>query len=240
MKEELRLLIELQKIDTDIGKINLKKKDLPAQLALKEEAFAVFKGSLTEAQIRLDEAIKRHKETEEKLRKAVDSLRKAKDKLHEVKTNKEYHAALKEIEGMEKKNGEIEEGILVFLDEIDSARAALKMKEKEVAEEQARHDAVCKALQVQIDAIASDLDDRMERGEALRKDISQDLLRKYDKIRDIRNGVAVVSAWKEVCNGCHMNLPPQLYNELITATDLMICPHCNRIIFWVDQNVNDA
>jgi predicted nucleic acid-binding Zn-ribbon protein len=240
LKEELRLLIELQKIDTDIGKINLKKKDLPAQLAVKEEAFAVFKGSLKEAQDRLDEATTRHKETEDKLKKAVDSLRKAKDKLHEVKTNKEYHAALKEIEGMEKKNGEIEEGIIALFDEIDAARAALKVKEKDVAEEQARHDAECKTLREQIDAIVSDLDDRMEKGEALRKDISPDLLRKYDKIRDIRNGVAVVSAWKEVCNGCHMNLPPQLYNELITATDLMICPQCNRIIFWVDQNVNDA
>lgn len=240
MKEELRLLIELQKIDTDISKINLKKKDLPLKLASLEEAFASLNGAVKDMEARLEDANKRHKETEDKLKKAVDSLRKTKERLHEVKTNKEYQAVLKEIEGMEKKNGEIEETIIVLLDEIDAGRAASKLQEKELSEEQARYEEKRRGLQQQIDAIASELQVSMEKGAALRKKIPQDLLRKYETIRNIRNGLAVVSAWKEVCNGCHMNIPPQMYNELYTSNELMLCPQCNRIIYWYDQNVNDG
>jgi uncharacterized protein len=240
LKEALQLLIELQKIDTDISKINMKKKDLPAQLAMLEESFITNKSAVSAAETRLEEANKKHKDTEEKLKKAVDGLRKTKERLHDVKTNKEYHAVLKEIEGLEKKNGEIEEAIIILLDEIDAGRTALKLKEKVFSEEVTRYEAKKNDLQRQIDAIDSELQDGIDRGSVLRKTIPPDILKKYDLIRNIRNGLAVVSAWKEVCNGCHMNLPPQMYNELHTATELSFCPQCNRIIYWYDQSINDA
>ena len=240
MREALRLLIELQKIDTEVNKINLKKKDLPLQLAKLEEAFAAFKGAMQETESRLEEANKRHKETEEKLKKAVESLRKAKDRLHEVKTNKEYNAVLKEIEGMEKKNGEIEEMIIGLLDEIDAGRAAVKTKTAELANEQSRYEAKRNDLQREIESISSDLQQRVEKREVLRKNIPPDLVKKYETILNIRRGLAVVSVWNEVCDGCHMNIPPQMYNELYESDELFMCPHCNRIIYWYDQSVNDA
>jgi predicted nucleic acid-binding Zn-ribbon protein len=51
--------------------------------------------------------------------------------------------------------------------------------------------------------------------------------------------LAVVSVWKEVCNGCHMNLPPQLYIELQKSFELHSCPNCNRIIYWYNQERHD-
>ena len=234
------MLIELQAIDTDIGKINLKKKDLPLKMAELDEMFATFKEVVQDLATGFEEANKRHRDAEERLKKAVDSLRKAKEKLHEVKTNKEYNAILKEIDGMEKKNGEIEETIIRLLDEIDAGRTALKGKERELTAEQADYDTKRKTLQCELDAIAGELQDRLERGEALRRDMPQGLLKKYETIKNINHGLAVVSAWKEVCNGCHMNIPPQMYNELLISDELFMCPHCNRIIYGQEQNENDA
>ncbi|MEE9535799.1 MAG: C4-type zinc ribbon domain-containing protein, partial [Desulfobacterales bacterium] len=34
-----------------------------------------------------------------------------------------------------------------------------------------------------------------------------------------------------VCQGCNVNIPPQLYNELQRFDTLMFCPHCQRIIY---------
>ena len=241
MKEELRLLIDLQQIDTDIGKINLKKRDLPLQLAQLDDDFAAFKKGIEESVGKLDEANKRHREMEEKLKKAVEGLRKTKERLNEVKTNKEYHAMLKEIEGMEKKNGEIEETVIVLLDEIDGHRVALKAKDQELLQEQKRYEEKRKELQGQIASLDSELQDRVGRGDALRARIPQPLMKKYEMIKGVRNGLAVVSVWKEVCNGCHMNIPPQMYNELLTSEELFMCPQCNRIIYWYDQRqTNDV
>jgi predicted nucleic acid-binding Zn-ribbon protein len=46
----------------------------------------------------------------------------------------------------------------------------------------------------------------------------------------------VVAVWKEVCDGCHMSIPPQLYNELQKSNELITCPSCSRIIYWENRN----
>ncbi|CAD7771580.1 C4-type zinc ribbon domain protein [Candidatus Methanoperedenaceae archaeon GB37] len=51
-------------------------------------------------------------------------------------------------------------------------------------------------------------------------------------IRKRRNGRAVVSVNDAVCEGCHMHIPPQNYNELLKCDKLMTCPSCQRIIYW--------
>ena len=62
-----------------------------------------------------------------------------------------------------------------------------------------------------------------------------DLVRRYETIREKRNGIAVISVWKEVCNGCHMNIPPQMYIELQRSQELRTCPNCHRIIYWRNE-----
>ena len=69
----------------------------------------------------------------------------------------------------------------------------------------------------------------------LKEQIAADMLKRYDMIKSRSNGLAVVSAWKEICAGCHMNIPPQMYIELQKDVDIQYCPHCNRIIYWEDQ-----
>jgi predicted nucleic acid-binding Zn-ribbon protein len=36
------------------------------------------------------------------------------------------------------------------------------------------------------------------------------------------------------CQGCNMNIPPQLYNVLQRGVSIEICPSCSRIIYWED------
>ena len=52
------------------------------------------------------------------------------------------------------------------------------------------------------------------------------------RVKKSNKGVGVISVWKAVCNGCHMNIPPQLYNELQKTKELLSCPNCNRIMYF--------
>jgi len=56
------------------------------------------------------------------LKKGHENLKKAKERLSEVKTNKEYQSMLKEIEGIDLKNSEIEDEVLVLLEKIDQIK----------------------------------------------------------------------------------------------------------------------
>ena len=50
------------------------------------------------------------------------------------------------------------------------------------------------------------------------------------------NLVAIVAVQDAVCQGCNMNIPPQVYNELLRYDSLRYCPSCFRIIYWQDQD----
>ena len=47
-----------------------------------------------------------------------------------------------------------------------------------------------------------------------------------------RLGLAVVPVVNGVCKGCHMAIPPQLYNIIQRGLSMETCPSCNRIIYW--------
>ncbi|MCX7816956.1 MAG: C4-type zinc ribbon domain-containing protein [Syntrophales bacterium] len=237
MGAKLNLLIELQKIDTAIVQANLKKKELPSAIAKLDEQYREEEKQLKGHRSYLDELFKKHRSLEEELKRGMENLRRTKARLFEVKTNKEYQAMLKEIETIEKKNEQLEEDIILLLDEIDEKKKFLKERESRFAQHKEIYERKRAELVREMDSIGDELRTYREQGDALRKQLSSEILRKYDQLRALNNGIAVVSVWKEICGGCHMNIPPQLYNDLMTNKDeIFFCPHCNRIIFWYNHN----
>ncbi len=240
MKEQLSYLIELQKLDLIVGRIIVKKGELPDKIVQMDEGFAASAKSVEESKKMFEELNKLQGEKEDKLRRGIDTLKKTKDRLLEVKTNKEYQAMLKEIETIENKNSEIEDEIISGLDRIDHMRAEVKVKEKDFETRRAQYEKNKEKLEKEISQLDQDLQDAEKKTDALRKRIRGELLKRYETIKGRRNGVAVALVWKEVCGGCHMNIPPQMYNELQTSADLLTCPNCNRIIYWHSQGENNG
>ena len=132
MREELVLLIELQKSDSAMSRIHARKKELPERLAKIEKDFRAVQELVDEARNRLDALQKDRSDKEGRLKKDGDTLRKAKDRLNEVKTNKEYQAVLKEIETMESMSGCIEDDIIALLEDIDRIKAECQVKEADL------------------------------------------------------------------------------------------------------------
>jgi uncharacterized protein len=240
LKKQLSYLIELQELDLIIGRISVKKKELPEKVARMHEEFAANAAILEESRKKFDELNKRHSEKEDKLKKGIDTLKKTKDRLLEVKTNKEYQAILKEIETIEKKNSEVEDEIISALEEIDNIRVILKAKEKDFEANRLQFEKEKNRTEDEIGQLDVDLSASQQKSDDLRRKIRSELQKKYETIKGARNGLAVVSAWKEVCGGCHMNIPPQLYIELQRSTELLSCPNCNRIIYWFNQDNADG
>jgi len=238
LKEDLLLLVSLQKTDTDLSRTNLRKRDLPNKINKLEETFRAIAAKVEEQRQHLEEGIKAHRAKEEGLKKGVESLKKTKDRLLEVKTNKEYQAMLKEIDVIAKKNGEIEDEIILMLEAIDTARNSLKAGEQELEQFRSGYEKEKKELEDEIGLIDTEISRWVKDIQGIREKVRPEILKRYDRIRSHSNGRAVVPVWKGVCEACHMNLPPQLYNELQKSGDIMQCPFCNRIIYWDDRREN--
>lgn len=234
LKKQILLLIELQKNDSEIKRIKIRNEELPDKIVKLDAEFRDIERKVEEERERFEELNSAQRKKEESLKRGIESLKKTRDRLLEVKTNKEYHAMLKEIEVTEEKNSKIEDEIIYVLEEIDRVREGLKTSEDELIAYRLKYEKEKTKIDEEMNSVDSELLASQKKIDNVREKIDTDIFERYEIIKARRNGLAVVSVWNGTCSGCHVNVPPQMYNELQRSEDLMLCPNCNRIIYWND------
>jgi len=142
---------------------------------------------------------------------------------------------LKEIEIAETSRSNIETEIISILDELDKLSVLVKKDEETLKQNKNKYEQEKKTIENDLNSIDTDILDWEKKRIDVRKNVAEDLLAKYEKIKKRNQGIGVISVWKSVCNGCHMNIPPQLYNELQKSNQLFSCPNCDRIIYFQDM-----
>lgn len=232
MKEKLLLLIKIQECDSQLVKLSVKKKTLPEDIEKLSREFSSFEEGIKKNKTQYDELKARHAENENKIKKINESIVKTKERMLEVKNNKEYQAMLKEIETAESSRGEVETLIISLLEELDKLSVLVKKDEEILKQGRDKYEKEKKALEDELNAVDSDAVTWGQKRVELQKNIPDDLISRYERIKKRNKGIGVTSVWKATCNGCHMNIPPQLYNELQKSDELFSCPHCNRIIYF--------
>jgi predicted nucleic acid-binding Zn-ribbon protein len=240
LKQQVELLVELQQIDSERKRIETKKQDLPVELERLKTTLRDFEVKVEEERKKIEDLYEQHRLKENELKKGNETLKKTKSRLFEVKTNKEYQALLKEIEVLNGRNDELESEIIKLLEAIDIVKEQLEQEEKEYTAFRSERESDIRKIEEEINSIDSVLITIHKKYSDVKGHIHADHLRRYDIIKQKRNNRAVVPVWKGICGGCHMNIPPQMYNELQKFEELMLCPHCNRIIYWDNRDRDES
>jgi uncharacterized protein len=175
----------------------------------------------------------------EKLRAEKDRVfqeegRKATDKrmrMNRIKNAKELQALQREIELMRQTNGELEEELIKIMQELDEVKAQIQAKESEMAAMQQEWQNKQNELQSEISGIDAAVSEAANRRQSIAAQVTGDLISRYELIFSRRGGTAVVEVAAGICQGCYMNLPPQLWNEIIRNDKLHLCPSCQRILY---------
>jgi len=234
--DQLKVLVELQELDAQLYQLKRQKNAKPQEAAaIKAQQQESTKGvQALEAQYKAFEV--RKKEMELNLEQKETQIKKVQSQLFQCKTNKDYTAMQKEIEGFKADKSVIEEEVLKMMEEADKLKAhqqaereALKIKDIESAKTLARIEEDTKAFQKQIDELQA------QRSELTPK-VEPKILRQYERILDRWGGIALVPVVKgSACGGCNIVLPPQLINEIMAGTRLIPCESCARILY-IDPN----
>jgi uncharacterized protein len=230
LKKSLTLLDELQQIDLKIDGFNGEKDRLLAEMAQLdtsiEEAEAAISVKNNDLMFAEDERIA----IDESLAQEIDNIARSEQRLKDIKTQKEYQAVSKEITTARKLKSELEEQLaekLARLEEQKSEIAALRENMSSLEDNiAARKGEVQGAIDRLEEGITQDITDRDD----IVKELPASIIRRYTQLREQRRGIAVVEARNGSCLGCNMNLPPQLYNTLFRCDDLIVCPHCQRML----------
>lgn len=235
MKEKILMLIQLQECDSQLIKLSEKKKTLPESIDKLTREFGLFEEEIKGNKTKHDELKSRHAECEKNIKRINDGITKTKERMLEVKNNKEYQAMLKEIEIAESSRGAIETEIISILDELDKLSVLVKKDEEILKQRGGEYEREKKTIEDDLNAIDTDAENWGQKRAELTKSIPEDLMSRYERIKKRNKGIGVTSVWKSVCNGCHMNIPPQLYNEIQRSEELFSCPNCNRILYFQDM-----
>jgi len=230
--KQLDRLATLQGVELELQRVRQKLETPPAALIALAGQSDEKQTQLEECQRQSEELKKEYRSNESDTQLNLDHIKKSQAKLSTVKTNKEYQALLKEIDEIKKKNSSIEDLMIACLDSIEDLEKQIFEHERdreEIDQQVAEKKAIVEKEQAALRLRLSDLE---ARAKEVSDDIDAELLRIYSGIKLKKDGVGIAPVISAVCQGCHMNIPPQMYNELHRRDSLKICPWCERIIYW--------
>jgi hypothetical protein len=231
VQEQLQVLKALQTLDQNRRELLLQRQQL-------DNEQAVLLAEVSRVQAMADSLAAtiatRQAEREELLGKLEHERGlavRAEARLPQIKTQREYLAVLKEVDTAKKQIKDLSDQLAAKDRETEALHADKAEKDGELAALSAQ----TAARQAEIDAAAVSLDDGLanhgRQREQLTGQLPVALRKRYDMLLERRNGVAVVEARDGACLGCHMHLPPQLFNRLYVAQEVQSCPHCNRLLY---------
>ena len=229
---EVSQLVELQAVDTQLQDLNELLGDLPKKvdkLRQEEESLinAVDKGKnrLKEIKLALNKAEHRMAEIKQK----IDKL---KDQLSLVTSNKQYDALTQEIEYLKQEMDEVELEDLELEEEKETLQNDLQEKEENL-------ESLSENLSTRRDRLEDLIAESADKKSELEKEreeksihIDPSVLGRYMRIRDARDGLAVVNLNGHSCSGCGSVVPIQSVSVIRKKTLLYNCDICSRFLYF--------
>ncbi len=235
MKDKLLVLIQLQECDNRIAKVLQAKEQAPLRIQKLEDELRTVENQFKADEDQLEAFRKDRRQLEREIQELDGKIEKSSAKLNQIKSNKEYTAALKEIDDLKTIKFQTEEKAIQMMETAEELERKCKGHKDTLKTLKDQSEKDKDAVKTELLGLEKDLDAlQRERGQ-LCCDFDQGLLKKYLFLRERKGGLAISSVVTGVCQTCHMGIPPQKFNELIRGNDLMTCPHCNRIIYWGDD-----
>lgn len=233
-KVETDILVQLQKAETETIEIEAYLKGVEKEKSLLESQLTDFQTALNK--LTNDFAVINKACSDADLEVKLNDDRIEKSSVNLKKANsKDYALLLREIDNNKKRRESLENLYLKNLEEKEA-------KEKELNEQEHLFVQLTQQIRSQqedIDRKTESDRERLEEHRASRQKIAQSLnpqiLSRFNEVSEVSGGLAVVEVRDEVCRGCFMNIPPQLYIEIRRCTYLIQCPHCNKILYHIES-----
>jgi uncharacterized protein len=233
MDPHLQRLQELQVLDSRVAGLERKLEAIPVRIQGIRDGLQQAKAVVDGVRGRLDTARKDMRGKEKELEYQGAQRKKLEAKLYEVKTNKEYSAALAEIEGAKVEKNRLEEEILALMElqerlgrEVVEGEARLRPQDAEAKVQEAASAEELRALEADLQAA------RSER-ESVARDVPRDILAQYGRLLKVRGGLAVALVGSNgICSGCRVTLTPQRFNEVRQSSQIFVCENCGRFLYY--------
>jgi uncharacterized protein len=225
-------LLDVQGIDLEIDRLLERRQSLPELTAYREvhEKLAGL-----DADRETSASILRQLELD--LDKSSGELEMLETKLKEHETRlfaggmsaRETEYMRLEVQSLRGQDEALETRVLQMLEEVEPAREEVADFDAAIAEATAQKEELDAVIKAEWKLIDAELARREEAKREAIAPIDPELIELYEKLRSLKEGVAIAAFDHGVCGGCHMALSTS-EQEQAFEEDLPRCVHCRRIL----------
>lgn len=235
-EERLIALHTLQRIDSQIDKIQIIRGELPQAIEDLEDEVAGLNTRIEN----LASSIKEYEQAIKKRKSEIEDfnieIKTTEEKQNNVRNNRQFESLNKEVEFKkleiqlrERKNRDADSKIKELQKHMEAAQLLRNNREADLKQKR-------EELQDIIQETEKDEKILLEKSKEQEKFIEERYLTAYKRIRKAaRNGLAVVSIDRDACGGCFSKIPPQRQTEIKMHKKVIVCEYCGRIL--VDDNI---
>jgi predicted nucleic acid-binding Zn-ribbon protein len=233
-RDALLTLLQLQRVDSTIDRLQARLAHLPEQAALDalEAKAQDLDAQIAERQAVFDDVSTRQRRLDFEVDTLVQKIKAESGRLYSgvVSNAKELQDISREVEALKRRKSVLEDNDLEVMEERDGVEkelGALTNERSSLAAEIERgrlaRDEAAGETGLQLAAVEAERQRWVPR-------VDSQLLQVYDTIRASKGGVGAAAMVDGTCQGCHMRLPAQEAERVRTAGGLVRCDECQRIL----------
>jgi len=229
---QIEVLATLQVVDQSLRTKSLAVAEGEGHVAALEEAVRGQTAAAGTTRAETATLATRQRDLEGRLGAAEAKMKDRRMRITRIRNDKELGLARREVDLLKEEMNGLEVELVAVMEQGEAAAAKLQGLESELARLTADRDSEAAELRDKISRLSAEMErERATRTELL-QNVDGDLRRKYELIFSRRGGVAVVEVRGGICQGCRMRVPPQLFNEIQRNEQVILCPSCQRMLFW--------
>jgi len=233
-RDALLTLLQLQRVDSTIDRLQARLAHLPEQAALDalEGKAQELDAQIAERQAVFDDVSTRQRRLDFEVDTLVQKIKAESGRLYSgvVSNARELQEISRDVEALKRRKSVLQDNDLEVMEERDGVEKELKA----LTSERSSLAAQIERARVARDEAAGETGLQLTGAETERQRwvprVDPQLLNVYDTIRASKGGVGAAAMVDGTCQGCHMRLPAQEAERVRTAGGLVRCDECQRIL----------
>jgi hypothetical protein len=232
---ELETLYELQELDLRLLEKQREVDKYEKALAERQAAISACDARIADLAAKRKQLVNQRAFAERRVSDSQEQLKERRQRATRVRTEGELRANEREIGAMQREIEEQEEALLQIMQQVDDVEAAIEAVRAEQTDHREADHRQIEEEASRIDVLKSEVAAQRDERNQLASALDATLRKRYDLVLDRRGGRAVVTVINGSCQGCHMQIPPQIIIEVMRTRAVRVCPQCQRIIYLPEE-----
>lgn len=231
IEEKLKVLYELQQVDSKIDELRILAGELPQEVKDMSDEVEGLKTRLANIENEIKNCEMQISDHRVRIENANASISRYREQQDKVSNNREFDSLSKEIEYQQLDIELSQKKIRQYTADLEQRqqekiKTTTYIEDKTVDLNQKRNELENIMMETKAETEAL-----MIRGGELEKKVDDRLLFAFKRIRkNAHNGLAVVKVERDSCGGCHAKIPAQRQLDIRQRKKIIVCEFCGRIL----------